>query len=126
MTPTGYAFMSSHRVQRVRELLWREIGEVIRREMPVERVGLITVNDVDLTGDLRQATVFVGILGTPEQQQTGLSLLQRNRRRLQALVAKSVVLKYTPHLRFLLDNSVARGTRILQIIDELDQSSPNP
>jgi len=118
--------MSSHRVQRVRELLWREIGEVIRREMPVERVGLITVNDVDLTGDLRQATVFVGILGTPEQQQTGLSLLQRNRRRLQALVAKSVVLKYTPHLRFLLDNSVARGTRILQIIDELDQSSPNP
>ena len=43
--------MASLRMQRVRELLKREIGEAIRREFPVSEVGLVTVNDVDVAGD---------------------------------------------------------------------------
>ena len=116
--------MPSHRLQRVRELLKREIGEAIRREIPVDQAGLVTVNDVDVTGDLRQATVFIGVLGNPEQQRTGLALLQKNRVRLQGLVAKSVILKYTPQLRFVVDDSVARGNRVLDIIAELERTLP--
>ena len=116
--------MPSHRLLRVRELLKREIGEAIRREIPVEQAGLITVNDVDVTGDLRQATVFISILGAPEQQRTGLALLRKNRARLQGLVAKSVILKYTPQLRFVIDDSIARGNRVLEIIAELEKNSP--
>src|ERR1043165_8365510 len=86
--------MGSHRMQRGRELLKREIGEVIRREIPVNEAGLVTVNDVDVAGDLRVATVFIGILGNSEQQRTGLVLLQKNRSRIQSLVAKAVILKY--------------------------------
>src|SRR5262245_14581732 len=112
--------MPSHRQHRVRELLKRQIGEAIRRELPLERAGLITVNDVELAGDLKQATVFVSILGNAEQQKNGLTLLHRNRARLQALVAKSVVLKYTPLLRFVVDDSVARGNKVLQILEELE------
>ena len=118
--------MPSRRLLRVRELLRREIGETIRREFPVEEAGLITVNEVDVTGDLRVATVYVGILGSEKQQQNGLSLLLRHRARIQGLVARAVVLKYIPHLRFVVDDSVARGTRILQIIAELERSSPAP
>jgi ribosome-binding factor A len=110
---------------RVRELLKRQIGEAIRREIPIERAGLVTVNDVDVTGDLRQATVFIGILGSSEQQRTGLALLQRNRLRIQGLVAKSVVLKYTPHLRFVVDDSVARGNRVLEILADLERTLPD-
>ncbi len=116
--------MSSHRRLRVRELLKRQIGEVVRRELPVEQAGLITVNDVDVGGDFRQATVFVGVLGSAEQQRTALSLLQRHRARIQALVAKSVILKYTPQLRFVIDDSVVRGNRVLDIIADLERSSP--
>src|SRR4051812_13543319 len=108
--------MSSHRLLRVRELLKREIGEAIRRELPVEQAGLITVNDVELAGDLRIAMVFISILGNPEQQRTGIALLRKNRTRLQGLVAKAVILKYTPQLRFMIDHSVARGNRVLEII----------
>ena len=118
--------MGSHRLQRVRELLKREIGEAIRREIPVNEAGLVTVNDVDLAGDLRIATVFIGILGNPEQQRTGLALLQKQRARIQGLVAKSVILKYTPQLRFVVDESVTRGNRVLQILEELEKSSPPP
>ena len=116
--------MSSHRMLRVRELLKREIGEAIRRELPVGQAGLVTVNDVDVAGDLRVATVFIGILGNPEQQRTGIAMLHKNRARIQGLVAKSVILKYTPQLRFVVDESVARGNRVLEIIEELEGDSP--
>jgi len=58
--------MSSLRLQRVRELLKREIGEVIRREFQVSDVGLITVTDVDVAGDLHSAVVFISVLGDAE------------------------------------------------------------
>src|SRR5216117_2270049 len=116
--------MPSHRIQRVRELLKREIGEAIRREIPISQAGLVTVNDVDVAGDLRVATVFIGILGNAEQQRTGLSLLKKNRARIQGLVAKSVILKYTPQLRFVVDDSVARGNRVLDILAELEKTLP--
>ena len=112
----------SLRLQRVRELLKRELGDVIRRELPVGENGLITVNEVTMGSDLRSATAFVGILGTPEQRKKGFSLLNSNRKRLQTLLGQAVVLKYTPSLRFILDDSIVHGNRVLQIIEELDQS----
>jgi ribosome-binding factor A len=118
--------MPSLRLQRVRELLKREIGEVIRREVPVHEAGLVTVNDVDVAGDLHSAVVFISILGTAEQQKRGLTLLSRHRKRIQGLVGRAVVLKYTPTLRFVIDDSVARGNRVLDIIEELERSSTTP
>src|SRR5262245_42104340 len=116
--------MPSLRFQRVRELLKREIGEVIRREFPVSEAGLVTVNDVDVAGDLHSAIVFISILGNPDQQKRGLAMLTRHRKRIQSLVARAVVLKYTPTLKFLIDDSIARGNRVLQIIEELEKSNP--
>jgi ribosome-binding factor A len=53
------------RHERVRELLKREVGEAIRREIPMNEAGLLTVNEVGVASDLRSATVFVGVIGTP-------------------------------------------------------------
>lgn len=118
--------MPSLRLQRVRELLKREIGEVIRREIPVGDAGLINVNDVEVSGDLHQATVYIGILGNAEQQRKGLEKLHQNRKRIQGLVGRAVILKYTPQLRFKIDESVEHGNRVLRIIEELEQSGlPN-
>jgi len=116
--------MSSHRNLRVRELLKREIGEAIRREIPIERAGLISVNDVDVAGDLRVATAHVSILGNPERQRTGIAELRKHQRRIQGLVAKNVVLKYTPQIRFVVDDSIARGNKVLEIIAELEREIP--
>ena len=116
--------MPSLRLQRVRELLKREIGEAIRREFEVSQVGLISVNDVDVAGDLHTAVVFISILGSPEQQKRGFSLLQRHRIRIQGLVARAVVLKYTPRLRFLMDDSVVRGNKVLFILEEVEKTLP--
>jgi ribosome-binding factor A len=108
----------------VRELLKREIGEAVRREFLVSEAGLITVNDVDLTGDLKSATVFVSILGSADQQKRGIQMLNEHRIRIQGLVARDVVLKYTPTLKFVFDDSIVRGNRVLQIMEELEKSAP--
>ena len=116
--------MSSHRLLRVRELLRRQIGEAIRREIPVERAGLITVNDVEIAGDLRVARVFVSVLGNADQQRIAIGMLHKHRRRLQSLVAKAVILKYTPQLRFVVDDSIERGNQVLEILAELERDLP--
>jgi ribosome-binding factor A len=116
--------MASLRLQRVRELLKREIGEAVRREFHVSEAGLITVNDVDLAGDLKSATVFISILGNPDQQKRGFQLLNEHRIRLQGFIGRAVVLKYTPKLKFAFDDSIVRGNRVLQIIEELEKASP--
>jgi ribosome-binding factor A len=116
--------MPNLRHERVRELLRRAIGEAIRREFHVNDVGLITVNDIDVGGDLKSAVVFITILGNAGQQRQGLQVLEQNRIRIQGLVAKSVVLKYTPTLKFIVDDSIVRGNRVLQILDELEKTSP--
>jgi ribosome-binding factor A len=108
----------------VRELLKREIGEAIRREFHVSEAGLISVNDVDLAGDLKSATVFISILGNPDQQKRGFQLLNEHRIRLQGFIGRAVVLKYTPKLKFAFDDSIVRGNRVLQIIEELEKASP--
>lgn len=115
--------MPNLRLQRVSEMLKRAIGEAIRREFNVADVGLISVNDVDCAGDLKSATVFVSILGTADQQKLGLTRLTEHRVRIQELMAKAVVLKYTPVLKFVVDDSLVRGNRVMQILDELEKDS---
>jgi ribosome-binding factor A len=115
--------MASLRIQRVRELLKQEIGEAVRREFHVNEAGLITVNDVDVAGDVKSAVVFISILGTPEQQKRGFQLLTEHRIRIQGMIGRSVVLKYTPTLKFVFDDSIVRGNRVLQILDELEKNS---
>jgi ribosome-binding factor A len=115
--------MASLRLQRVRELLKRELGEIIRREIPVGEAGLITVNEVDVSSDLHTAAVYIGILGNAEQQKKGLSALNHHRKHIQGLVGKAVILKYTPQLRFIMDDSIEHGNKVLRIIDELEHAA---
>ena len=112
------------RHERVRELLKREIGEVIRREVPISEAGLVTVNEVGISSDLKSATIFVGVIGTPEQRKKAASLLEKESKRLQGMVGRAVVLKYTPHLKFVIDQSIERGNRVLEILEEIEKTSP--
>jgi ribosome-binding factor A len=116
--------MSTLRVQRVQELLKRQLGEIVHRELQLGEGSMITVNDVLVGKDLQVATVYVGIIGSAEQIRTGLDLLQKERKKIQALLGRAVVLKYTPVLRFVLDESVSRGNRVLEILDEIERSNP--
>src|SRR5476651_1540394 len=113
--------MASLRIQRVRELLKQEIGEAIRREFHVNEAGLISVNDVDVAGDVKSAVVYISILGNPEQQKRGFQLLTAHRIRIQNMSGRSIVLKYAPTQKFVFDDSIVRGNRGLQINEEIEK-----
>ena len=107
-----------NRLDRVNELIKRELSDLIRREISFS-AKLVTIQQVDITPDLKHAHVYVGVIGTPDEQKEALNELHENRQRLQNEVSKRVVIKYTPQLHFKLDTSGERGDRILQILDEL-------
>jgi ribosome-binding factor A len=115
--------MPSLRIQRVNELVKRAIGEAIRQEFPVNDVGLITVNEVDVAGDLKTASVYISILGNADQQKRAFTRLNEQRVRIQDLMSRAVVLKYTPVLKFVLDDSVVRGNRVLEIIEQIEKDT---
>ena len=116
--------MSSLRQLRVRELLKREIGESIRREIPIQQAGVITVNDVLPSADFRQALVMIGFFGTVGQEKAAIKLLQSARPKIQEHVARTVILKFTPKLRFEIDDSIERGNRVMKIIEDIEQQKP--
>ena len=116
--------MQNRRHERVRELLKRELSVILHREFRLADAGLMSVNEVTLSGDLQQATVYVGIVGSVEQRQHGFELLEQHCGRLRGLLGGSVILKHTPELRFVADDSIERGNKILKIIEDIEKSLP--
>ncbi len=110
----------SQRLLRVRELLKREIGTILSRDYAFD--ALVTINDVDVTPDLRKGHVFLGIIGADGGDEAIVSRLNRDRGSIQRRLAKRVVLKFTPKLSFKADGSVERGVRTLSILEELEEA----
>jgi len=106
-----------HRQLRVNELVKRELSGIIAREINFEG-PLVSINAVDVAPDLKSANVFVSTLGA-ENGKGVIDKLEAHRPALQAALSRNVVLKYTPHLIFHLDESIKRGTRVLEILDDL-------
>src|SRR6476661_6486562 len=107
-----------HRQLRVNELVKRELSAIIARELNFEGV-LVSVNAVNVTPDLKNAHVFVSILGSANGAGV-IDRLEAHRPALQAELSRHVVLKYTPHLVFHLDDSIERGARVLEIMQEIE------
>jgi ribosome-binding factor A len=113
----------SRRLDRVNELLRREISAVIQRDYEWHGT-LVTVNDIETTQDLKEARVWVGILGGPSAPV--LDKLNREHGAIQTRVMKRVVLKSTPVLQFRLDVSAVRGVDIVNLLDVVDQLPKAP
>jgi ribosome-binding factor A len=109
-----------HRMLRVNEVVKRELSGIIVREMNFDG-ALVSINHVDVASDLKNAHVFVSVLGT-EAGESVISKLNSHRAMLQAELARHVTMKYTPHLIFRLDNSIERGARVIEIMQEMEAS----
>ncbi|MCE9612114.1 MAG: 30S ribosome-binding factor RbfA [Chthoniobacter sp.] len=114
-----------HRLERVNELMRRELGDLINREVTFA-AALVTVQQVDITPDLKSAHVYVSVMGTPEQSREALARLHASRKNLQHLLSKRVILKFTPHLHFKLDDTIERGTRIINLLEQIEIPPDDP
>ena len=110
----------TNRKARVTELIQRELSSILARDHAFPDV-LVTVTDVDLTPDFKNAHIFIGVIGPAAKQQAVVDKLNTQRGLLSSRVAKRVVLKNSPHFFFKLDHSVERGVRVTALMEQIDQ-----
>lgn len=107
------------RLVRVNELIKREIGLSIEREIAGEIEGLVTVTRVETAPDLRTARVMISFLGGDPQRERLQELLERHRPDLQDAISRNTNLKYTPVLSFRMDRSAERADHVFHLLNEL-------
>jgi ribosome-binding factor A len=106
------------RMRRVNEAVRQVLSEAVG-ELKDPRIGFVTVTGVDTSADLRQARVYVSVLGSVAARDESLAGLSAAHGVLQGRLARELRLKRTPQLAFEYDPTVERGVRMTKLIDEL-------
>jgi ribosome-binding factor A len=106
-------------MRRVNEALREVLSEGIA-SLKDPRIGFVTVTGVDTSPDLRQATVYVSVLGSDKKRDATIAGLQSSHGVLQTRINRELRLKRTPQLTFEYDPTVERGVRLSRLIDELN------
>src|SRR3954463_125309 len=110
--------MTLDRLGRVNEALREVLSAAITSELKDPRVGFVTVTAVETSPDLRHARVFVSVFGNPGERRRTMEALDSAHGFLQRRVAVELRIKNTPQLQFIYDDTVERGMRITELLDQ--------
>jgi ribosome-binding factor A len=115
----GKTFSSmADRMRRVNEAVREVVSARLAEGVKDPRIGFVTVTSVDTSTDLRQARVYVSVLGSDEERAETLAGLQSAHGLFQQTVASELRMKRTPTLQFVFDESIDRGMRITELLDD--------
>jgi len=114
--------MSENRVRRVAEQIKKDVSQIITVEIKDPRVVEMTsVTDVELSKDLRHASVYVSIYGSEAEREETLQALARASGFVRSEIGKRIRLRYTPEIIFFLDTSIEYGAYIESVIKSLKE-----
>jgi ribosome-binding factor A len=113
--------MAGARMRRVDEAL-REVVAAAVSELSDPRLGFVTVTGVETSPDLRTAKVFVSVLGDETERDATLDALRSSHGVLQSRIAAETRMKRTPTLTFHYDDTIEKGVRIFQLLDEGEET----
>ena len=114
--------MAADRMRRVNEAVREVLSARIAAGLKDPRIGFVTVTAVETTPDLRHARVFVSVLGGRQERERTLAGLESSHGVLQASIAAEVRMKRTPTLEFVYDDSIDRGMRITELLDQEERA----
>ena len=117
---------TSRRVSRVAKLIKREVSQMLLYGIKDDRVGagMVSVTDVDISGDLQHAKIFVSIYGTEEAKAETMAGLKSATGFVRSELGQRVRLRRTPEVVFVEDRSIERGTRVLSLLNQLNHDRP--
>ncbi|OWA33806.1 ribosome-binding factor A [Saccharibacillus sp. O16] len=116
--------MAKIRVGRVAEEIKKELSQMIQSELKDPRIGFVTVTDVEVTGDLSQANVYLSIFGDDEQKQKSLTGISKATGFLRSEIGKRIRLRHAPELLFHLDQSIEYGSKIETLLGQIKSEEP--
>lgn len=108
------------RTDRIDELLRQEIGAILARDVQDPRIGFVTVTEVQTAPDLSTARVFVSVIGQPAERETTMRALQRAMPFVRHELGSRIRLRRIPELQLRGDDTAQRGTRVLQLLADLE------
>lgn len=113
----------SHRQTRVAEAIKEEVGALLLHRIKDSRVHSerVSITNVEVSGDLRHATIYVSVLGNEDEQLEALEGLQSAAGYVRSVLARAIKLRATPEVHFKLDRSIERGAHVLALINRLSQ-----
>ncbi len=109
------------KTDRIDAILRREISRILQFELKDPKLGFVTVTDVQCTGDLSIAKVYVSFLGKQERNDAGMKILNQSRGFIRSTIAKNVKMRKVPELQFFKDTSIEYGNRIEKKIREINE-----
>jgi len=114
---------TSRRVERVASLIKREVSQMLVSDIKDDRVGsgMVSVTDVEVSGDLQHAKIFVSIYGSDAAKAETMAGLKAATGFVRSELGQRLQLRRTPEILFREDRSVERGTRVLSLINQLSQ-----
>jgi ribosome-binding factor A len=112
--------MSTQRADRIGEAIKRLVSELLQRRLKDSRItGMVSITDVEVSGDLRHAKVFVSIYGDEDSQKQTMEGLKSASGMVRSEVGKSLGLRFAPEIQFRLDTSIERGAKIAAILQQI-------
>ncbi len=109
----------SFRPERLAEAIKKEVSGLLREELKDPRIGFVSITSVEVSKDLRYATVFASVFGQPAEQKATIGALQNAQGFIRGELAKRIRLRYTPEITFKLDHSISRGSRLIELMREV-------
>jgi len=103
----------------------QEIADILMRKIKDPRIGFVTVTDVDLADDLRNAKVFVSVYGGDDQKKASLEGLKSASSFIRSELGRRMRLRYVPELLFRFDATVERGAHIMELLREIEEKKDN-
>lgn len=113
--------MSQMRVEKVQELMKQEISEIILRELKDPRIGFVTVTEVSCTSDLREAKVYVSIMGDEEKIKASWEGLKSSLGFIRREVGHRIRLRFTPEITFELDKTLDYSAHIQELLNRVEK-----
>lgn len=114
---------TGRRVARVSELIKREVSQLLFNGIKDDRVGrgMVSVTDVDVSGDLQHAKIFVSVYGSDEARAAAMAGLKSATGYVRSELGQRLSLRRTPEVIFVEDRSIERGTKVLSLLNQISQ-----
>ena len=113
--------MGELRVRKIQEFIKQEVSRIILQELKDPRLGFVTVTDARITGDLREATVYVSLFGSDEEKKNTLAALSKAPGYIRSEVGKRLGIRYSPQIEFKEDESLEYGMKIESILHDIEK-----
>ena len=116
--------MAKVRVEKLQELIKQEISDIIFNELKDPRIGFVTVTSVACTEDLREAKIYVSVMGDEKGVQESLAGLNRALGYVRREIGRRIRLRFTPEISFALDTSLNYSDHIQRLLNEIHEDKP--